>query len=172
MIFLNLLYVSGDTCISFLKPEPNFSKELFNSEFYDDFGYLVGKQYQPYNSFGHSSPFLDNKQGIGTVFRYLLSKNITSNFTHINAIGTLTANLLASLLLAILIYFVNEKSPMSINWKLFLVTGLCGGFSTFSTFSYETYELFKLNMPIYAILNILISIGLGIFLMFTIDKLA
>ena len=110
--------------------------------------------------------------GIGTVFRYLLSKNITSNFTHINAIGTLTANLLASLLLAILIYFVNEKSPMSINWKLFLVTGLCGGFSTFSTFSYETYELFKLNMPIYAILNILISIGLGIFLMFTIDKLA
>ncbi len=46
----------------------NIAKELFNSVFYDDFGYLVGRQYQPYNSFGHSSPFLDNKQGIGTVF--------------------------------------------------------------------------------------------------------
>ncbi len=110
--------------------------------------------------------------GIGSVLRYLLSKNITSNFTHINAVGTLASNLLATLLLAIIIYFVHEKNPIELGWKLFLITGLCGGFSTFSTFSYETYELFKLNMPLYAILNILISVGLGIFLMFIIHKTA
>ncbi len=44
------------------------AKDMFNSEFYNSFGYLIGKQYQPYNSFGHSSPFLDDKQGIGTVY--------------------------------------------------------------------------------------------------------
>ena len=110
--------------------------------------------------------------GIGSVLRYLLSKYITSNFTHINVIATLSSNLLATSLLAVLIYLFHEKTPIDLSWKLFLVTGICGGFSTFSTFSYETYELFKMNMPMYAILNILISIGLGIFMMFVISKLA
>lgn len=107
--------------------------------------------------------------GIGSVLRYLLSKYISSNFTHINVVGTLSSNLLASLLLAFLIYFMHEKNSLDIGWKLFLVTGLCGGFSTFSTFSYETYELFRLQMPLYALLNILISVGLGVFIMFIIN---
>lgn len=110
--------------------------------------------------------------GIGSVLRFLLSKYITSNFTHINVAGTLYANLLATSLLAVLIYFIHEKSAIDLSWKIFLVTGICGGFSTFSTFSYETYELFKMNMPIYAILNILISVGLGVFIMFMMSKLA
>lgn len=110
--------------------------------------------------------------GIGSVLRYLLSKYITSNFTHINVLGTLSANLLATTILAFLIYFVHEKNPIEMGWKLFLVTGICGGFSTFSTFSYETYELFKLNMPLYALLNIFISIGLGVFIMFILSRLS
>ena len=110
--------------------------------------------------------------GIGSVLRFSLSKYITSNFTHINVLGTLYSNLLATSLLAVLIYFVHEKSGMDLSWKIFLVTGVCGGFSTFSTFSYETYELFKMNMPLYAMLNILISVGLGVFLMFIFSKMA
>lgn len=61
---------------------------------------------------------------------------------------------------------------MELNWKLLLVTGFCGGFSTFSTFSYETYELFKMNLPFYAILNVIISIGLGVFIMYLMSKIA
>ena len=110
--------------------------------------------------------------GIGSILRYLLSKNITSNFTHINVLATLTANLLATALFAILIYFIHDKSPMPLNWKLLLITGICGGFSTFSTFSYETFELFKMNMPFYAILNIIISVGLGVLIMYILSKLA
>lgn len=44
------------------------ARKMFNSEFYDDFGYLVGPQYQPYNVFGHSSPFLDGDRGTGTIY--------------------------------------------------------------------------------------------------------
>ena len=110
--------------------------------------------------------------GFGSVLRYLVSKYTTSNFTHINVLGTLFANLLATILLAFLIYFVHDKNPMQTGWKLLLLTGLCGGFSTFSTFSYETFELFKLNMPIYALLNIFISVGLGVFIMFIMSRLA
>ena len=110
--------------------------------------------------------------GIGSVLRYLISRCLTSNFTHINVLGTLLANLLATLFLAFLIYFVHDKNPIQMGWKLLLVTGLCGGFSTFSTFSYETFELFKLNMPFYAFLNIFISLGLGIFIMYIMSRLA
>lgn len=108
--------------------------------------------------------------GLGSVVRFLLSKSISSNFTHINPVSTLLSNFIASLVLAILIYYFNEKQSLDWGWKLFLITGFCGGFSTFSTFSYETYELFRLHMPLFAILNILISVGLGVLLMFFIHK--
>ena len=37
------------------------AKEIYNSKFFDSFDYLEGKQYQPYNIFGHSTPFLDGE---------------------------------------------------------------------------------------------------------------
>ena len=110
--------------------------------------------------------------GIGSVLRFLLSKYMTSNFTHINPIATLSSNVLATLILAFLMYFIHDKNPMDLGWKFFAVTGICGGFSTFSTFSYETYELFKLNMPIYAILNVTVSIALVLIVMYLMSRLA
>lgn len=109
--------------------------------------------------------------GLGSVMRFLLSKYTTSNFTHINPLGTLLANLLASLLLAVLIYFVHQKHGLSEPAKIFLITGFCGGFSTFSTFSYETYELFKMDLTWYAMLNAGISISLGVLIMYITAKL-
>lgn len=110
--------------------------------------------------------------GLGSVVRYLLSKYTTSNFTHINPLGTLASNLLASIVLAVLIYFIHQKHGLSEPAKVFLVAGFCGGFSTFSTFSYETYELFKLGLPWHAVLNASISITLGILIMFITSKIA
>jgi len=110
--------------------------------------------------------------GIGSVIRFLISKQVSSNFTNINPLATLTSNFLATLLLAYLMYFIHDKNPMHMGWKLLTITAVCGGFSTFSTFSYETYELFKMNMSLYAILNILISVGLGVFVMFVLSKVA
>jgi CrcB protein len=48
--------------------------------------------------------------GIGSVLRYLISKSISSNFTQINPFATLTSNLLATLLLAYLMYYIQDKS--------------------------------------------------------------
>lgn len=110
--------------------------------------------------------------GIGSILRFLLSKYVSSNFTHINVLGTLSANLIATSLLAVLIYFYHEKNAIDEAWRLFLITGICGGFSTFSTFSFETYELFRLNMPFYALLNILISVSLGVVIMLILHKVS
>ena len=110
--------------------------------------------------------------GLGSLARFYVAKFLTSNFTHINPLGTLVANMLAIIVLAFSIYWFHNKGMMQPTVKLLLVTGFCGGFSTFSTFSYETYELFRLNMPYYAIANALLSVSLGVFFMFIIAKWA
>ena len=46
--------------------------------------------------------------------------------------------------------------------NLVIITGFCGGFSTFSTFSYETVALLKQGSVMWAIANILISVLVGI----------
>jgi CrcB protein len=48
------------------------------------------------------------------------------------------------------------------NWKLFLTTGICGGFTTFSTFSAENLALFENGKYFTALLYISLSIILGI----------
>ena len=110
--------------------------------------------------------------GLGSLSRFYLSKIVSSNFTHINPMATLLANVFSVIILAFAVYWFYNKDMMQPTMKFFLITGFCGGFSTFSTFSYETFELFRLNMPFYAIANVLVSVLLGVFLIFLISKWA
>lgn len=100
--------------------------------------------------------------GLGSVSRYLLSRSVTSNFTNINPMGTLLANLVSTLLLGIILYISTQKGELSGATKALLIVGFCGGFSTFSTFSYETFELLKTGSYTFAFANIFVSILLGI----------
>ena len=55
---------------------------------------------------------------------------------------------------------------MSTEWRLLLVTGVLGGFTTFSAFSGETFTLIKNGHAGLAFLYILGSIAAGISLTF------
>jgi CrcB protein len=59
-------------------------------------------------------------------------------------------------------YGLFEKSLINNDWKLFLTTGLCGGFTTFSAFSHEALQLFKQGNITAMLIYILISIIIGI----------
>jgi len=100
---------------------------------------------------------------IGSVARFLVSRLNTRVEWFSIPIGTLTVNVLGSLLIGFLIG-ISEKSPvLTVEWRMFLMVGLCGGFTTFSSFSGENLVLLKNGQ----ILPLLLYTGLSIFLGFT-----
>ena len=92
----------------------------------------------------------------GSVLRYLLS-NINTSFPW----GTLTVNVLGSLLIGLLVGFVS-KGVLSPEMKLLLVTGFCGGFTTFSTFANESFGMMKTGGILLTALYVGASVVIGI----------
>ena len=73
--------------------------------------------------------------------------------------ATFTVNLLGSFLIG-LFYALSERFHLPFEVRLFLTTGLCGGFTTFSTFSSDGVGLLKGEFYGVFILYTLISIGI------------
>ncbi|MBB36188.1 MAG: fluoride efflux transporter CrcB [Hirschia sp.] len=57
--------------------------------------------------------------------------------------GTMTVNLFGSLLMGLLIGWLAFRVDGGTNWRLFLGTGVLGGFTTFSAFSFETVAMIE-----------------------------
>lgn len=80
---------------------------------------------------------------IGSGSRYLLSSYITKTYPAAFPYGTFTVNLIGCLLIGI-IYGATERFQVaSPQCRLFLATGICGGFTTFSAFAYENFQLLQ-----------------------------
>ncbi len=106
--------------------------------------------------------------GLGSLARFLTSKVSEHFFTTSFPLGTFISNLVACGILAVLVVlFSNKQSEYEWIQPLLLI-GFCGGYSTFSTFSNETYELFTNGQVAIAIANILLSVVVGIGLIFLI----
>ena len=80
--------------------------------------------------------------------------------------ATLSANLLATALLAGLVMRFEVHLPGKEQWRALLAIGFCGGFSTLSTFSFENYQLIRDGLFGFAALNIFVSVSAGILLFY------
>ena len=98
---------------------------------------------------------------IGSVARYLVSR-LGSHIEWLSIpVGTFVVNVAGSLLIGFLIG-ISEKSPiLTVEWRMFLMVGLCGGFTTFSTFSGENLMLLKNGQVFPMLLYTGLSIILG-----------
>ena len=103
---------------------------------------------------------------IGSVFRYFLGLFIHSIFRQSTfPYGTLSANILGCLVIGILSGLVDHRIDLSATTRLFLFTGVLGGFTTFSTFSLDTLRLFQADSAgglFLAFLYVVIHVVLGI----------
>ena len=98
--------------------------------------------------------------GMGSLLRYGVSGFFTksgSNFP----LGTLLVNLSGSFLIGLL-WGISEKAVFHPNWKIFLFTGILGGFTTFSAYGLETFSLLRDGRTMFAMANILLNNILGI----------
>ena len=99
---------------------------------------------------------------IGASTRYLISLYASKLFTSKIPIGTLTVNILGSLIIGIVMELTLKTSLISPHMKLFLTTGFLGRLTTFSTFSYETMELIEKGELLLAIFNIALNLLLSL----------
>jgi CrcB protein len=68
--------------------------------------------------------------------------------------GTLLVNLVGSFLIAVVLELALRTAAISPNVRLFLATGILGGFTTYSSFNYETLHLVQDGAFAYALLYV------------------
>jgi CrcB protein len=64
--------------------------------------------------------------------------------------GTLAANFLGAYVVGVAIALFASLSALPPEWRLFVITGFCGGLTTFSTFSAELVSLLQRGEPLWA----------------------
>jgi fluoride exporter len=97
---------------------------------------------------------------VGAVIRYALSRAYPVRPGHLPG-GILIVNVVGSLVAGAVIGLA-ERAAISDDVRLVLLTGFCGGLTTFSTWSVETIELVDGGRWRAAILNVLVTLGLGL----------
>lgn len=96
---------------------------------------------------------------VGAPARYLTDRALQSRHETVFPWGTLTVNIVASLLLGIVIGAGTHVSP---DVAALVGTGFSGALSTYSTFSYETLRLVQDGASFYAAVNVAVSLVAGI----------
>jgi len=104
--------------------------------------------------------------GIGGAFRHgvnlLAARLVGISFPY----GTLAINIIGSLLMGLCAAYFAFKGDVSQPWRLFLTTGILGGFTTFSAFSLDTAVLWERGDFLGAVLYVLGSVILSILALF------
>ena len=100
---------------------------------------------------------------IGSVFRYLTIVLVSKYWPENFPLATLIANITGCFLIGLFFGFLAKNQLQDSNLKWFLVTGLCGGYTTFSAFGMENYNLLQNNNSLLAFAYIALSVILGIF---------
>lgn len=80
---------------------------------------------------------------IGTVARYLTSLWFLKLLPSAFPFGTFAVNIIGSFIIGIVIGLTSKYNWFTPEWRFFLATGVCGGYTTFSSFTLENVKLLQ-----------------------------
>ncbi len=98
---------------------------------------------------------------IGSVARYWVALWMMP-FSRDLPLGTMLINVVGSFIIAFFgtLTVANGRYAAPELWRIFVMVGICGGFTTFSSFSLQTFELIRAGAPGRALVNIGLSVTL------------
>jgi CrcB protein len=80
---------------------------------------------------------------VGANLRYLLSRLAAREFGPVFPAGTLIINIIGSFIVGFFIIWTSERVLLDPRWRLLVVVGFCGSFTTFSSYAFETMAYFE-----------------------------
>jgi CrcB protein len=100
---------------------------------------------------------------VGSILRFLTTLLVSKYWSDNFPLATFIVNTIGCFFIGVFVGYLTKNQLEDSNLKWFLVTGVCGGFTTFSAFGMENYSLFQNNNSLLAFGYIALSIILGLF---------
>jgi len=99
--------------------------------------------------------------GVGALTRYVAASAIMTRFGGKFPLGTLVINVSGSFLIGLLMTLLTERFSLDPRWRLLLVVGFLGGYTTYSSFEWETFTAAREGALWTGMVNVVLSVVLG-----------
>lgn len=103
--------------------------------------------------------FVAGGGAIGACMRYFLTELMTNLFGRAFPYGTLTVNLLGSLIMGLMIGAIQQGLIEALPWRPLIMVGMLGALTTFSSFSLDTLVLLQQGAWLKGGLNVLLNVS-------------
>ena len=99
--------------------------------------------------------------GVGSLARYVVGSAIATRFGTRFPAGTMLVNVTGCFLIGLTMTLLTERLQPHPYWRLTLVVGFLGGYTTFSSFEWETYSAVREGGLWIGLVNVVGSVTLG-----------
>ena len=91
---------------------------------------------------------------VGANARYFISRYAAQTLGQVFPYGTLIINISGSLIVGFFVIWTSERVLIDPRWRLLVVVGFCGAFTTFSSYAFESMAYFEQGQWLLMLVNI------------------